>query len=148
MMKKMWNTPKTVVQSFEPNEYVAACWAIACTYGIQGGEDGINNPSQKWSEGKDAIHTLRADGTGCGHEDNQYITENANGSFSVMEINTQGLGNLNTRLTKNPNYRYLSASISNVNPGDTIYWTTSSGSRTWYHMGTVSTADYGHPNRS
>lgn len=150
MMKKMWNTPRTVVQSFEPNEYVAACWAIACTYGIRGGETGINNPDLPGylHERSDATHTLRSDGTGCGHEDNQYITENANGSFSVMEINTQGLGNLNTQLTTNSSYRWLSPSISDVKPGDRIYWTTSSGNRTWYHMGVVSTADYGHPNRS
>lgn len=150
MMKKNWEMPKTVVQRFEPNEYVAACWAIACTYGVQGGEAGINNENLPFwlHERKDATHTLRSDGTGCGHEDNQFITENANGSFSVMEINTQGLGNLNTSLTMNSSYRGLSPSISDVDPGDTIYWTTTSGDRTWYHMGIVSTADYGHPNRS
>ena len=149
-MKKMWEEPSIQVQEFMPNEYVAACWAIACTYGIQGGEAGINNTNLPFwlHERTDATHTLRSDGTGCGHEDNQFITENANGSFSVMEINTQGLGNLNTRLTKNSNYSGLSSSIGDVDPGDTIYWTTSSGNRTWYHMGTISTADYGHPNRS
>lgn len=147
---KRWVKPRTEVQVFEANEYVAACWAIACTYGIQGGESGINNYNLPWNlhERSDATHTLRSDGTGCGHEDNQYITENANGTFSVMEINTQGLGNLNTRLTTNSSYRGLSSSISDVEPGNIIYWTTSSGNRTWYHMGTVSTADYGHPNRS
>lgn len=110
MMKKNWEMPKTVVQRFEPNEYVAACWAIACTYGVQGGEAGINNENLPFwlHERKDATHTLRSDGTGCGHEDNQFITENANGSFSVMEINTQGLGNLNTSLTMNSSYRGLS----------------------------------------
>ena len=34
MMKKMWNTPRTVVQSFEPNEYVAVCWGVACSTGV------------------------------------------------------------------------------------------------------------------
>lgn len=150
MLKKNWEMPVTVVQKFEPNEYVAACWAIACTYGIEGKETGINNPNLPTGlhERPDATHTMRGDGTGCGHEDNQFITENANGSFSVMEINTQGLGNLNTRLTTDSNYWNLSPSISNVEPGDQIYWTTTSGDRTWYHMGTVSTSDYGHPNRS
>lgn len=114
---KRWVKPRTEVQVFEANEYVAACWAIACTYGIRGGETGINNPYMSWREGDGATHTLRSDGTGCGHEDNQYITENANGTFSVMEINTQGLGNLNTRLTTNSSYRGLSSSISDVEPG-------------------------------
>ncbi len=149
-MKRVYETPVACAEEFLPNEYVAACWAIACDYGIQGGEPGINNTNlPKWlHERSDATHTLRNDGTGCGHEDNQFITENASGSFSVMEINTQGLGNLNTSLTTSSNYRGLSSSISNVEPGDIIYWTTSAGDRTWYHKGTVSTADYGHPNRS
>lgn len=107
----------------------------------------MNNPNAWWEKPGD-IHTLRADGTGCGHADNQYITENEDGSFSIMEINTQGLGNLNTRLTKNSYYYPLSSSITDVEPGDTIYWTTYSGNRTWYHEGVVSTLDYGHPNRS
>lgn len=149
-MLEKWETPRVTIQEFEPNEYVAACWAIACDYGIEGKEDGINNymlPNWLY-ELPTATHTLRSDGTGCGHEKNQYITENANGSFSVMEINTQGLGSLDTQLTKNGNYFGLNSSISDVEPGQTIYWTTSSGNRTWYHKGTVSTADYGHPNRS
>ena len=140
-------TPRMTGETFAANEYIAACWAIACDWGIQGGATGMNNP-HAWWERDDAIHTLRTDGSGCGHANNQYITENADGSFSIMEINTQGLGNLNTRLTTNSNYWDLSSSITGVEPGDKIYWTTSSGNRTWYHSGTVSTADYGHPNRS
>lgn len=143
-------TPRMTGETFAANEYIAACWAIACEWGIQGGEQGTNNLDLPFwiHEGSDAIHTLRGDGSGCGHANNQYITENADGSFSIMEINTQGLGNLNTRLTTNSDYWYLSSSITGVEPGDEIYWTTSSGNRTWYHSGTVSTADYGHPNRS
>ena len=143
-------TPRMTGETFAANEYIAACWAIACDWGIRGGEQGTNNLDLPFwiHEGSDAIHTLRGDGTGCGHANNQYITENADGSFSIMEINTQGLGNLNTRLTTNSDYWYLSSSITGVEPGDEIYWTTSSGNRTWYHSGTVSTADYGHPNRS
>lgn len=143
-------TPRMTGETFAANEYIAACWAIACEWGIRGEEQGTNNLDLPFwiHEGSDAIHTLRGDGTGCGHANNQYITENADGSFSIMEINTQGLGNLNTRLTTDSNYWYLSPSITGVEPGDEIYWTTSSGNRTWYHSGTVSTADYGHPNRS
>ena len=37
---KRWETPRTVVQGFEANEYVAACWYIACDYG----EAGMNDP--------------------------------------------------------------------------------------------------------
>ena len=27
---KRWETPRTVVQGFEANEYVAACWGVGC----------------------------------------------------------------------------------------------------------------------
>ena len=143
-------TPRMTGETFASNEYISVCWAIACDWGILGKETGVNNTAlPPWLyERSDATHTLRSDGSGCGHEDNQYITENENGSFSIMEINTQGLGDLNTKLTKSSYYRPLSSSITDVKPGDMIYWTTSSGNRTWYHSGRVSTADYGHPNRS
>ena len=29
-MKKIWEAPRTVVQGFEPNEYVAACYTLVC----------------------------------------------------------------------------------------------------------------------
>lgn len=32
-MKKRWETPKAMVEEFEANEYVAACWTVACNVG-------------------------------------------------------------------------------------------------------------------
>ncbi len=29
-MKKYWEQPRVMVQVFEPNEYVAVCWGVAC----------------------------------------------------------------------------------------------------------------------
>ena len=29
-MKKRWETPKAMVDEFEANEYVAACWGVEC----------------------------------------------------------------------------------------------------------------------
>lgn len=30
MVRKGWVTPKAMVEEFEANEYVAACWGVAC----------------------------------------------------------------------------------------------------------------------
>ena len=137
-------------EAFAANEYVAVCWAIACDWGKMGGETGVHNENLPFwlRESAGDVHTMKSNGTGCGHLDNQFITEVSDGSFSVMEINTDGLGNLNTKLTTRDSYRGLQSTITDVKPGDEIYWVTSSGDRKWYHSGTVSTADFGHPNRS
>lgn len=29
-MSKTWETPKVLVEEFEENEYVAACWGVKC----------------------------------------------------------------------------------------------------------------------
>ena len=74
-MKKKWETPRTVVQGFEPNEYVAACWYIACDYG----EVGMNDPIGH------LYHRAYDNGTGCGYADNQVIREVRDGVFRLRE---------------------------------------------------------------
>lgn len=32
-MKEKWKEPRIQVQEFMPNEYVAACWTVACIVG-------------------------------------------------------------------------------------------------------------------
>ena len=29
-MLEKWETPRVTIQEFEPNEYVAVCWGVAC----------------------------------------------------------------------------------------------------------------------
>ena len=142
-MKKRWGTPRAVVEEFEANEYVAACWEIACTVGALGGTDEANPDPYRPRDG--VTHSHNSDGTGCGWAHSQYIVEVGNDEFNVTEY---GANILPCRLTKNDNWRGLSSTISDVEPGDTIYWTTSLGNRTWYHYGTVGTANPDHPNRS
>ena len=124
---KRWETPRTVVQGFEANEYVAACWYIACDYG----EAGMNDPIS------DLYHGAYSDGTGCGHANNQVIREVRDGVFRLRE--EDGFGeDYNLEMTRNAYWEGLSGTLTNVQLGETIYWTTTaSDGRIWYHKGTV-----------
>lgn len=70
----------------------------------------------------------------------------------MVETGTDGLGTLECAIYTG--YNELtgeftgSISASEVYIGQEIYWTTSSGSRTWHHRGTVTATAEGHPNRS
>lgn len=65
----------------------------------------------------------------------------------MIETGTDGLGNLECILYTNSDYNVV-GNISNVEVGDTIYWTTTADGRTWNHMGRVFGKFPGHPNRS
>ena len=133
---KRWEAPRTVVQEFEANEYVAACWYIACDYG----EAGITDPYSH------LLHNAYANGTGCGHADNQLIYEVSDGVFRIREEDGYG-EDYDLQMTRNENYYGLSNTLSNVSLGETIYWTTTaSDGRKWYHKGTVESAS--NVNRS
>lgn len=148
-MKERWRTPSVQVEEFEANEYVAACWQIACAVGAQGNPDDANpDPieSGRWPwEQKTGTHSHNSNGTGCGWADNQYIVEVRDGVFNVTEY---GDNILPCELTRNSNWSGLSSTISNVQVGETIYWTTELGNTVWHHYGTVGQADPNHPNRS
>ncbi len=124
---KRWETPRTVVQGFEANEYVAACWYIACDYGERGESDPISG----------LYHNAYSDGTGCGHANNQVIREVRDGVFTLRE--EDGFGeDYDMKMTRDTNWQGLSGTLTNVQLGDIIYWTTTaSDGRIWYHKGTV-----------
>lgn len=145
-MKKRWETPKAMVEEFEANEYVAACWGVACSV------DEANEVEKKWmlnqwENNYENGQTHSADH--CGVQTNQWvIDDNNDGTVDRMvETGTDGLGNLNCTLYANSSYRDT-ASFGGVKVGSYIYWTTSSGNRTWHHQGTVIGTDPSHPNRS
>lgn len=143
MERKEWVTPRVMVEEFEANEYVAACWQIACAVGAKGGVDYPNPDPMPWNEGQ--THSHNSDGKGCGWAHSQYIREVGDDTFTVTEY---GDNILDCDLTRNEDWSELRNTISNVEPGDRIYWTTSLGNRTWHHWGEVSTAEQDHPNRS
>lgn len=66
-MKKQWTSPRVLVQAFEANEYVAACYNIKCNvpYGVgyyeKNGEPGYQKGG--WFGGGDE---RIASGEGCG----------------------------------------------------------------------------------
>ena len=128
MAKLEYVTPCVSEEVFAADEYVAACWGVACERGVNGEEESAGISHRKTTvNGK----------TGCGYKEHQYIMTDANGNVTMKEINTDGLGILPCTIT---NYNWgetRSLNKNDLNTGDMIYWTTSSGNRTWHHKGVV-----------
>lgn len=135
-------TPRMTGETFAANEYIAACWGVAC----------ITNEANQWEIDHNNYHggDISHQDDHCGLKTNQAIrTDSFNTPISMTEVGTDGLGSLPCTLYDSPTYaRYDQIDISTVSPGDKIYWTTSSGSRTWHHVGIVEETYPGHPNRS
>ena len=135
---RKWETPRAEVEEFMPNEYCSTCWGVACNIG----------PANEYDKNyKDVSH----DATHCGTATNQVVRDwNSDGTPDVMqEIGTDGLGTLNCEIYSDPAYSQ-SLDVSDVHPGNYIYWTTSTpdGKRTWHHQGPVQASFENHPNRS
>lgn len=134
-MKRKYERPMAFEETFMTNEYVAACWGVACSIDSANEVD-QNNP---WVDHK-AKH--------CGLETNQHIYTDSNGvAVSMIEEKTDRLGNLTCNLYTDSSYRD-SKPYSSVKPGDYIYWTTKSGHRTWHHQGYVKPTYKNRPNHS
>ena len=139
---KRWETPRTVVQGFEANEYVAACWGVGCDVKWSN-EYEIKHGGDYWNG---VTHTANH----CGNSSNQVIfDDNDNGTADRMiETGTDGLGDLVCTIYEDSGYSVI-RDVSSVKIGDTIFWTTTaSDGRTWNHKGTVFATADGHPNRS
>lgn len=140
-MKKRWETPKAMVEEFEANEYVAACWGVKCDV------DWSNRYELNQGDyGNGVTHALDH----CGNSSNQVIFDDNDDGIAdrMIETGTDGLGDLSCTIYMNENYNEI-RNVSTVKIGDTIFWTTrASDGRTWNHMGTVFATAEGHPNRS
>ena len=145
MEKKIWSRPVAAAEQFLPNEYISACFGVACQYGVEGGEDGL--PTDPWGRN----HTAKADGTGCGHRKNQHVRElgEVNGvmQYEMVEADTDGYGTLQCTFTDS-NYSNSSRYAYGLGDGQTIYWTTRVGWVTMRHYGTVDLDDKSRPLRS
>lgn len=141
-MKEKWIAPRTVIEEFTPNEYVAVCWGVCCDVDLANNYEQTNyapgRPRKTWWElgcSHDIDH--------CGAIGNQVIRDANNDGIAerMIETGTDGLGNLTCTITNIP--------IGNVKVDDYIYWTTSaSDGRVWHHQGTVVSTVTGRPNAS
>ena len=144
-MKKTWEHPAILVQQFEANEYVAACWGVGCS---------VNDANSiEQSMGNYNSNSLYHDADHCGLSGNQVIYDDNNDGVAdrMVEVGTDGLGTLSCTIYMDASYT-TQKSIGSVKAGDTIYWTTSAGNgwnkKTWHHVGTGFDTVPGHPNRS
>lgn len=150
-MKKRWETPQAVVQEFEPNEYVAVCWSVACAVGNAnrtnyGGYAGtVHNRNWSYWNNLPPVGNQAWDHTGsCSNSaNNQFRVDN--GQVSFVSENSSDQGELAGRYTS-----YIeNGSDGVVSDGDIIFWYTQNpDGRRWNHYGTVVDADPSHPNRS
>lgn len=146
-MKKKWEEPKIQVQEFVANEYVAACYYLACNVG-RGEKDASNGPYWNGTEYGGVDHAaLGTSGTCADKTANRVITDEGGllANSQVGEYNKeQGwiTGGIDTWLDTNNNGK--------VDADDVIYWHTVSktNDRRWNHKGTLELADKNHPNHS
>lgn len=150
-MKRAYERPLLAVELFEANEYVAACWYVACNYGAANEVEWGMKPTNPNNKGDNNYTDGQTHAAGqCGTSGNQVIVTDANGVATGMyEINsTTGVKNLECVLYTGSNYKQT-ASYSGVEVGDYIYWTTKlENGTTWYHQGEVMGVSEAHPNRS
>lgn len=146
-MKKTWEHPAIMVQQFEANEYVAACWGVGCT--VSWANDYEKTHTNSWGETWWDFGCSHDSGH-CGNSSNQVIfdyDENGTGD-AMIETGTAGLGDLNCTIYTDDSFS-TTRPVSGVSIGETIYWTTAaSDGRVWHHMGQVFATAEGHPNRS
>ena len=134
---------------FVANEYVVACWGVACSVNL------ANSVEKNWTIGygpwseSNYENGQTHDSAHCGMMTNQWAIDDNNDGIvdRMVETGTDGLGDLTCNLFTDATYR-RKASFSGVKIGSYIYWTTSSGKRTWHHQGSVVGVDSNHPNRS
>lgn len=146
MMKKNWEMPVTVVQKFEPNEYVAAWYQLVCYRGSYGN----SYPDSCWNgpEKGDVSHSTIGTPATCGDASANRVITSEGGVFqSVGEYNGEQ-GWLNGKMT---DWEDLDGDKV-ISVGDLIFWYTESGSgrdrRKWNHWGYVQQQDTNHPNHS
>lgn len=140
MEKSNWEQPLATVEYFMANEYVAACWKVRCEVPYEGPMYNDNAAYDPIVE-NDINNLHRKDF--CGADDAfEVVTDEQENPKELIEIakragSTGGTKSLGTEIYEDAAFS-VKKSITTVQPGQTIYFTTSNGGRTWYHHGTVS----------
>lgn len=138
---RSWVKPRTEVQKFEANEYVAACWGVGCD---------VSWANCYEEEQGDIGRGVTHEQAHCGNSSNQVIFDDNNDGIAdrMIETGTDGLGDLVCTIYWDENYSGP-RNVSSVGIGQTIYWTTTAADgRTWNHKGKVFATAEDHPNRS
>lgn len=117
--KKMWQQPMAVVQKFTANEYVAACWSVACSVT---GYDEVGG-----------LHRSEFCGNGTHY---QIMLDDNSTPMSMTETQTDNMGDLACTLYTDGSYSTLK-NIQDVKYNETLYWTTEYYGQTWRHEGTT-----------
>lgn len=150
MVRKGWEAPKTVIQKFEPNEYVAACYTLVCAIPGRSATEIGDGTATRYFNGADKEfwtgrgyttwdgNRVYADGLAhgnCGNESTSYDVDHSIG----YEHNNDGT-------VKN-------AVISNVNigshvSGNTYYANWQSDNGTLYTHYGYALMDANKPNHS
>lgn len=133
-------TPRMTGETFAANEYIAACWGVAC-------QTIWANGYEQWQG--DFDNGVTHDMAHCGNSSNQVIkVDENNNPIKMIETGTSGLGDLTCTIFTDERYDTV-RDVSTVEVGNIIFWTTTaSDGRTWNHKGTVFATAEGHPNRS
>ena len=129
---KKWTQPLAKVEKFEANEYVAACWTVSCS--IPAEDPNGYDPFRIGDTGN--LHRAQY----CGAADAFVVNVDDNGiPYGLTEIkagSTGGKRALGSTIYTDGSFTSV-RDISTVQIGETIYFATSNGGRTWHHHGTV-----------
>ena len=81
-MRAKWETPRIKVETFAPNDYVSACWGVACN---------VTAANQyETSIGKYDPTNLFHDANNCGQASNQYIQDkNGDGTIETTSAGSR-----------------------------------------------------------
>ena len=147
-MKKMYEKPMAFEEAFVADEYVAACYFLACKRGTDGWDGNVAHWDYHAEYGRNVSHSPLGTANTCGDKTaNRVITDNGDIFKNVQEHNGQQ-GWINGEFC---GYDNNDNDHPELSPGDTVYWSTFSNEtppRRWNHYGTLELADANHPNHS
>ena len=145
-MKKMYEKPMAFEEAFVADEYVAACYFLACKRGTDGWDGNVAHWDYHAEYGRNVSHSPLGTANTCGDKTaNRVITDNGGVFERVQEHNGQQgwISGTYYGYDDNDDSKTLSS-------GDTVYWCTYNAKkdRRWNHYGTLELADANHPNHS
>ena len=134
-MKKEYVRPMIIGEEFSADEYVSACWGVACnTSAANKIEDDLNN---------NPIYGHQSQY--CGQYTHQVIANNV--PVKMIEVDTYW-GDLECTLYTDDTYSE-EKDISTVTGDSTIYWVTEGlGNNIYHHVGTTQFTDANRTNHS